>query len=86
MSWMVKLSPKKIVALLGILATVGATVPLTGGASVAVLGPSIAAVTETELASLILTCSISAGLLIALLKNYDVEFDFAQMDLRFKRK
>ena len=86
LSWMVKLSPKKTKLVLGILTTVAATVPLTGGASVTALVPSMAAVTGAELAKLILACSISAGLLIALLKDYNVEIEHDGTIVRFLKK
>lgn len=86
LKWMVKLSPKKITAIIGVLATVGATVPLTGGASALAVAPAMTAVTGTELATLILACSISVGVLVALLKDYDVEIGQGEMTVRFTKK
>lgn len=86
LSWMAKLSPKKITAIMGVLATVGMTVPLTGGASVAALAPSIVAITGAETANLVLTCSISAGLIIALYKDYNVEFDLVRKTINLTKK
>lgn len=86
MSWMAKLSVAKITALIGVLV---ALIPTVTTATVATGGvgfvPSVAAMTAAAagtgigpgtiaaICSLIATCSVSITLIIAVLKDYDIE-------------
>lgn len=86
LKWMGKLPPSKVMATVAVLATIGATVPLTGGATTLAVAPALTAVTGTELAKVILACSVSAGIIIALMKDYNVEVERNGTIVRFTRK
>jgi len=88
LKWIGKLSPGKIAALSAVLAlAVGGATTIGAPVSVAALSvASVATVTGSEIAAIILASGMTVTLLLAILQGYEVEMQYNGVSMCLKRK
>lgn len=88
--WMKKLSAAKIAALVALLASAVIPSPIAPISMCAVASGSaataVSAITGTEIAAIILAGGLSATMILAVLKDYNIEVDDENRSMRLSRK